>query len=131
MKLELTTLDPLTLLDMDTYDAVLGGRMTKDLIEMNMDIFKGCEILMLDNIAFAISTDGQERKFLNPFRVRVGTKNYRYAFLCYTPETQKLHWFFKGISKTQDRAEALKIYDALADYCSKLEEPHIPLMIKK
>lgn len=131
MKLELTTLDPLTLLDLDTYDTILGGRMTKEIVSMNMDIFHGCEIISVNNITFAISTDGHGRKFLNPFRVRVGTKQYRYAFLCYTPEDQQLHWFFKGIAKTQDRAEALKIYDALVEYCSNLEEPCIPMMIKK
>lgn len=131
MKLELTTLDPLTLLDLDTYDTIMGGRMTEEIVKMNLDIFKGCEIIMVDNVTFAISTENEGRKFITPFRVRVGTKNYRYAFLCHTPNDNKLHWFFKGIAKTQDRTEALKIYDALKEYCAKLEEPCIPLMIKK
>jgi hypothetical protein len=131
MKLELTKLDPLSLLDLDTYDTIMSGRMTEEIVKMNLEIFEGCEIISVNNVTYAISTDGYGRKFLNPFRVRVGTKQYRYAFLCLHPSDQELFWFFKGISKTRDRQEALNIYDALVEYCAKLDEPYVPLMIKK
>jgi hypothetical protein len=130
MKLELTHIDPLTLLDTDTYDAVMSGNMTKEIVEMNLDIYEGCELLQIGNVGFAVS-EIDSRKFIHPFKVNVGTRNYRYAFVCFDHDTEQLFWFFKGISKTQNRDEALSIYDALKDYCKTLEGNFSPFIIKR
>lgn len=129
MKLELTEVTPVNLLDPDTQDAILGGRMTREIIEMNIDVFKG-EVIQVGGVAFAI-TETEGRMFLHPFRINVGIRQYKYAFIAYVPQEKALYWFFKGISKTQNRAEAFKIYDALVDYCKGLPEKTIPLLIKR
>lgn len=129
MQLELTQVTPINLLDPDTQDAILGGRMTRDIIEVNIDVFKG-ELIQVEGVAFAV-TDVEHRKFLHPFRLNVGIRQYKYGFIAYLPNAKELHWFFKGISKTQNRTEAFKIYDALAEYCKGLTEVTIPMIIKR
>lgn len=130
MKLELTHIEPLSLLDTDTYDTILAGRMTKEIVEMNMSIYDKCDIVTIGNVTFAVC-NYEGRKFIHPFKVNVGTRLYHYAFLCYTPNDGQLYWFFKGLSKTKNREEALRIYDALVDYCKGFEDEHIPLIVKR
>jgi len=129
MKLELTEIKPMTLLDPDTQDAILGGRMTKEVVEMNIDVYNG-EVIQVDGVAFAI-TKAEGRLFIHPFRINVGIRQYKYAFVAYIPDTKELFWFFKGISKTQNRTEAFYIYDALVKYCDTLPTKTIPLLIKR
>lgn len=128
-QLELTRIEPLTLLDTETFDAYSSGQFLKPHIQINREIFASKEI-KIDEIYFAINNnDGAE--FIHPYRVTVGKTYYKYAFVGFDEVEKTLYWFFKGVSKTKDRTQAIQIYNALVAYCEE-KQPNIqPLIIKR
>jgi len=128
-QLELTIIEPITLLDIDTFDAYSSGAFKNDSLKINRELFKGKEI-KIGEIYFSINEiDGVE--FLHPYRVSVGKTFYRYAFVGYDAIKKELFWFFQGVSKTKERDKAFQIYHALVQYCED-KAPNIqPLIIKR
>jgi hypothetical protein len=128
-KLELTKIEPTALLDADTFDAYSNGTFTQDVVELNRELFKGKEIVV-DGVYFAInSTD--VGNFIHPYRFSVRRTMYYYAFMGYDTTENALYWFFQGVSKTNDRAKAQVIYNALIDYCNQNSPTIKPYMIKR
>jgi hypothetical protein len=129
IELELNEAKISDLLDQDTLDYYALGR-SKEIIEVNRDLFADGEEFTKDNYYFAFTTlieNDIEITFLQPYRVSVGKHSWKYKFGCQDDEGN-FFWFFKG-KPNNDRQIAFKIFEQLTTYSQNKNLK--PFIIKK
>ena len=129
IELELNEAKISDLLDQDTLDYYAMGR-SKEIIEVNRDLFADGEEFTKDNYYFAFTTlieNDIEITFLQPYRVSVGKHSWKYKFGCQDDEGN-FFWFFKG-KPNNDRQIAFKIFEQLTTYSQNKNLK--PFIIKK
>lgn len=136
MKLELTKIKPVILLDKDTlldYDDNLGKNVKK----FNRDIYadsQGFSEINLDGYAFAFHEFFEEGKIfatLTIYKISVKPCSKRtYKFGCINTVDKTLHYFFRGKNLGKSRQQAIQVYNELKIYCEAQGEGLLAFAMK-